>query len=758
MHHGCTNLVLSKLVLLVVAIMWKEGVCEVIANSSQTSTETGLKPELYLLALAPYPDPGAPDNLKPLWDYGHALIPAARLAVELVNNRSDILSGYTVALIAGDSGCSELTTKGLFTYFQGVFYSGKRVLGVVGPACSSVAVQIGPLVVPERVAMVQVTIATSPTLTDRDKYPYTFLTIGSSKQFATVFLELMRINSWDRFGVLYDGLSTFHRDTLTSFSEELQLRNMTGALQYNSAIYHTYFPLQQMKDTHLRVFVILTGPRLARKLMCLALYNRNLFPTYQWIFIETTLEELNETTSFSYEQQDYSCSEHEVTYALEGSILLLYKLKTNRPDDPTVSGLTYSEYEELYRRKVEEYKIELNSSIPNQSYANAYYDAVWAVALALNASILPLNRTGVSLSDYQPGRSNITEVIRQQLIEVVDFNGVSGKITFDISTGQTLRSIDLFQVHGHQLCSIGVFSPNKTSAFDTNGSYIQDSFKTENAQISTSTFAVFLAISVLQLVAVAFVHAVNIYYRNYKSIKASSPCLNHLMFLGSYLLVVVLIELLVLGFSPPSGHTFGGILCSSVLCFAHPGMSLILTTICVKLWRIYRIFVHSWKPGGYLYNRVLVVTVVLLILPVVIYCLVRISTNPLTLSSTETFQDYKGLPYIEVTVTCQYIWYDTVVLRLWEAILLGSALCLSILTRHVNQKFRTTRSTTALIYSLVLISCIGIPLYLMALLLSWDLDITYSIQYLMYNSVLFVCLLFGFVPPLIPLIREKLCH
>lgn len=754
-HRAAARYALTA-ILLVTSRLVEVGISQTIPNH-QIRAANAESETLYLLVLAPYPDTSVTVTLQPHWSGGAGLVPAARLAVELINDRDDLLSDYSLALVERDSGCNELNMKGLFAFTQEFFLNQRKILGIIGPACSGVAVQTGRLSRPDKATMVQVTIANSPVLTDRENFPYTFLTISSARESVLLILKLIEENGWKRVGVLYEALNVFHQALHETFVDELRKDNESSVLGFSFAVHDTYLPLQQMKDSHLRIFVLMLSPQLARKLMCAAHHdNHNFaFPTYQWILMARRLAEFRDSSvSVSHNGRTHSCSGDELVDAIEGSILEDYNLVTTKPNEPTVLGRTYKEYEKLYARKVEEHERELNICIPiSQSYANAYHDAVWAMALALNASIQPLTEYNLTLSDFQPGRRDIADIISQQFTTVVQFSGVSGEISFDNLTGCTHTPLKLFQVQDANETRINDYKTNSTLP---NGTFIQDTFEARHTEISVATFTVFLSITILMLIATVTLHSIHILKSKYPSVKASSPALNHFMFLGCYLLVLALTELLTLGFLPSLDDTFGMVLCNSVLGFSHLGTTLILATICAKMWRIYRIFVHSWKPGNYMCTKVLAVTIFFLVLPVIIYCLIRSFVNPLKLTHTEELSDGNGSPYIEDTTMCEYKWYDSVVMHIYEGLFLFFALYLSVLTRHVNLKnFQSTRSISSLIYSLVFIAAVISVLYRIAVLTSWPLDGIYSIQYLEFNCVLLVSLLFGLLPPILPLIRNK---
>ena len=112
-------------------------------NQEQTISEANLsdKSTIHFLVMAPYPD--CPP-FKPSWEIGPSLVPAAMVAKDHINRREDILKDYTIELIVDDSGC-DITSKGINTIIYHLFYSGKNVVGIIGPGCSEATLVTAPL-------------------------------------------------------------------------------------------------------------------------------------------------------------------------------------------------------------------------------------------------------------------------------------------------------------------------------------------------------------------------------------------------------------------------------------------------------------------------------------------------------------------------------------------------------------------------------------------------------------------------------------
>ena len=62
----------------------------------------------------------------------------------MINNRTDILPKYSLQLVDGDSGCG-FNEWATVTFVREVYHR-NDIIGVLGPACSIAATEIGELV------------------------------------------------------------------------------------------------------------------------------------------------------------------------------------------------------------------------------------------------------------------------------------------------------------------------------------------------------------------------------------------------------------------------------------------------------------------------------------------------------------------------------------------------------------------------------------------------------------------------------------
>ena len=140
---------------------------------------------------------------------------------------------------------------------------------------------------------------------------------------------------------------------------------------------------------------------------------------------------------FRYEGTVVNCTKNMlVNVALRKSILVNYKLLAEDPNATTVSGFTSAEYRRMYEQRVLERSSMHSSSlmlVPT-NWGAPLYDAVWAMALAMNKSLETLEKRNLSLANYHSGKPEITYQILNETYSL-DFRGVSGQINFDTNSG-----------------------------------------------------------------------------------------------------------------------------------------------------------------------------------------------------------------------------------------------------------------------------------------------------------------------------------
>ena len=289
------------------------------------------KTALYILALLPY------SNASPCryhsWDKGAGILPAAELAIEHINKKSDVLRLYQLHLISGDGGCN-VVSKTVVSFVKHVLSATQRVVGIVGPGCSASSIAVSSLASRNATALVTLHFGTVDALGNRTRYPYSFGILGSSRSYVKTIIALLQRNKWEDVSVLYHSKSLFFRSTFKEFRAKL-----SGNVSFFSAVSDTYIPLTEIREKLTRVILVFASPCFARKVMCMAYHKGLLYPTFQWVFLHGNLAEFTEALSFKYNQKVYQCTGDVILSAVKGSLMIRFRLSPTEKNTTTTFGL-----------------------------------------------------------------------------------------------------------------------------------------------------------------------------------------------------------------------------------------------------------------------------------------------------------------------------------------------------------------------------------------------------------------------------------
>ena len=718
-----------------------------VVSRSVGSSDSG--PTLYLLALAPFPsESGGP---APQYDAGPALIPAVKLAVEHINEQSDILKNYTLDYVVDRSGC-QLTETTLVSFTRHIIHSEKQFMGIIGPACSESTLTVGALATQNRANVVQIAPSAVSPLLDDPSFNNTFQVLGSAAECIDVWMGLMRARGWTRVGILYEDTRIFFPSIFDAFRKRIPEEQLVFSAGFNS---QRRIPLQEIKASQLRIVFVLASDSLSRQLLCLAFRMGFVYPTYQWIFYNRELPNLLQSTTFTYDNQEWNCSEYDMENATEGIVLNLYRL-ARRDDMITVANRTYAQYRQQY---LNETGSDISGLETELEYSNVYYDSVWALALSLNSSI-PFLKERLSTSQKEPTAS----VIRQKLLEV-DFEGMSGAIKFDNTTRASDRTIiDAFLITRNDSSGkhlIGFYDPTVAEMEILNDSgLINDAFNSRLNHIGLGVGIFLLLVSVAMILFIFILHLVNVIYKDESSLKANSPHLNHLIFSGCYILcilaiVVVLAEIFVPSMQNLNRATlvFYGVHCGVLSWCATMSYTLILGAVCAKQWRIYRIFfTFSNNLGSFLTDSSLIGLVCVLLLLDVIFNVIWNAVDPWMVFLSETFTGDAVI--VQLTCRAEHLltWITSAFIK--KGIVTLPAVSLAYLNRHVPRKaFRETKSINAFAYASTTISTIGAVNYI--ILLRQQSIWSFLVLCVMVFLNVLLCVFLFFLPPIIPLMKQK---
>ena len=716
---------------------------------------------IYFGLMLSYPDPLGRETLAAAFDDGHEIAPAAYLAIEQINNRSDILSDYQIEVIRLDGGCTvtERTVIGM----NRLACSCEPIVGIIGPSCGTSALTVGELTGRDQFSMVTIHYGEKSIFGDRTIFPFAFAMLGSNFITIQAFTELIMHNHWTRIALLYSEEDSDLGEV--SLGIENNIKGIEGyEIAFTSPIYETFIPLDAIPPSFARVIIVLASAESTLNTMCLAYHKGMIFPKYQWVFKERFDFDFSET-SVHYEGNEYYCSDENVTDSIFRSISLVWSAVA--PDNNRTNtdiGLTSTEYVHEYNKSRLEYMLQHGENSTLTDWARGFYDAVWSLAFALNSSLV---ETNMNLTQIVPGSKMLTQTLAEHMFNV-DFQGISGQVRFDNKTGSNIAGeLNIYQFGEEKMTTlVGLFTSGMLKMLNNSTAhFIKSTFDKRSVQVTIAIAVPFLIITVATLLVAIPIQIINIIYREHKTIKATSPNLNHIIFIGCYLTVFGNVLFIVTEGWQHTDNPQKSHLCNVIPWFIGVGTSMIIGTVCTKTWRLHRIYASSKRvvrlSPKLLSDPVLGGVVGVFVLIDIVICLVWVSVDPLTSTKTTKLQvsSDEKLPTIDETVTCESTWliYWSAVFIGYKCLITATAFVLAIFTRIKKKEFKTV-NVIVLAYLFAIAFGLGVPMYIIVSVINVGLSIRFTILCLLINTIVYICLFALFLPSIIPLIREKVFH
>lgn len=687
--------------------------CEAEHNDSICSPAT-----LSVLVLVPYPD----FRINSGWSHGLELLPAARIAAQEINNRSDMLPGYKLSLIEASSDTCGLPIASLglsnFVRYALSNRNNDKAIAVTGLACSTGTAAVSMIAGRPEVDLIQISMSNSPILRDKSKYKRLWHIIPSSTVFINTTLSLIRHFSWEKITILYSEGSILAEATADAFIKTLSNTSIqfeSIGIRSSRIFIHRALDLIQAESSRI-IFASVSSLDDLSHLMCEALARGLTWPCYSWIFQLFTYNELLIEQSF--------CPEELLSEAMNMSIMMNFRLE-NHENDVLVSGKTYGQFHEEYLRELQKLKSEdfvqqylsngYNYGDNGDLYANAMYDEIWALGLALNESLSDLKEIGLSLSEYSYNNTPITNILQKHLYDI-SFNGAVSKVSFRGKKHETDLPIHLHQIRNNASIHIGVYSlyGNNLSLWNISGiTFPLTHFNYEHSLIPFPVTVYLHVEACLIFVFTIITMSLMIYLWRTPEVRASSPILTMLIFCGAYMCLASS-TLAIIHQSNVIDPLIYTVLCNIIHRLSAYGTSLMITTVLVKLVRISHVFNHFGYTGKiwrdhYLFFFILLMS---LIIPGVIDIII-------TLTATGLFKHNSITQEGEHCSTCIIMSHCYISSFLvWKVFSIGLTLLpiislvpFSLCTRKVQlHNFKDTKKTLAFVFCTVLVSGLVTPL------------------------------------------------
>ena len=702
-------------------------------------TKTGEEPVLTLLNVLPFPDGRSSAG----FDGGHELVPAANLAVEQINNRSDLLAGYTLEAVAVDSepcGVSVIN-NGLVNTYAGLVDSGRLVVGVVGLFCAGVTDVVSSLATLPLFDRLQISGSTSSKHRDTVKFPRLYHTVSSSALYAEAVIKLMFEFGWERIGLVHDSNGVEFQTTAEDFA-----KLVTNISNFELAATVTIVgSLPQVSESLIRerakvVFLPVTAS-LAAGILCQAFMNNAVWPHFVYIFSDQSVNAILKSET--------SCSHGEMITGIEGVLLLNIRTEAD-PNTVLFSGLKYEEYWNEYFRQLE---LQQDMTLDTQNtLANVAHDQIWAFSLALNNSLDLLHSVNRTIEDYPSTPTLISDIIEEQL-RSVRFQGAAGY--FELNDNQeTASSLSISQVQNGAPMLVGLFDPQQSDSimFFANISVIpDDKFEEVFAFLPLSVVIPMSLLVFFGFGFTTFILLLFVFFRNRPEIKASSQRLSIILFVACYMILGSSCTQIIIG-------TIGsgiGVVCNIDLWLVVLGINLINGTIFVRLLRVYYVFKVFGKTGRFWSDHYLILAILALTVFDVILLVIASIIDPLRVVRIETFLSSANPPFIEVTAVCdsEYFHYWVLMGLSYNGAILFASVVLAFRTRHIKRTdFKDTKKIVAYIYVSVFIFLFGVVVSFVLRVQFVSLHAAGTVAITSGFLIAFACQAFILAPKVIPLL------
>ena len=727
----------------------------VLAKDCPMTTTNGSLQPLYVLVLVPFPDsrPGSG------FDAGLSSLPGARIARDEINNHSDILEGYQIELIEGNAeACSRLTAPdGLVNLVEyGIEAKCSPVVAMAGLLCSSHTMELSRVTSRGQVSLIALAAANSPIFElESDRYPHLWRFLESASVFCEASLALMAKYDWRRISVVHSHGEIFFYHIALYFKWRLNQSDEfsigVDGNQKGSSLEAVKF----IKENQITVIALLVNPELAALILCTAYDEGLVYPHYIFLIFSLTHEIIIKRA------HGPNCVREKITAALRGHIATYSQ---DGHDDSSIildtTGEEYSHFEAKYSQEVDRVKNDyfkchgvqpqlLESIVP----ATVLYDQLWSLALAINRSLPELERIDMSLTHYYTTQQQVVHIIENHLSNL-SFQGASGHIQFDSKRGVSTPVHFFVSSESGQVRRVGVYDPKNTADFhiDINSSDLpRDHLPIQYNVLPLSWTVVAYVLSCAVALFTTVVLVLYLYYRDHKEVKATSPYLSILVFIGCYLLcLAAAVEATIVGFVFSS--RFLTLIVSLGVLLLVNGFGLILLTIFINMFRIY-FFFFSWTKvkrfKAILRSCSLFFIVLLLSVLPNLVTIILILVEPPQFKNSVIFKTNTMVYKIQASVAnIHFSYFFATYFGLFVIFILFFA----FRTRKLNYpNFKDTKKV--IMFTSIMIVCVGLsfPLYL-----SLSASGNEHLASLVYcTAVLFIatiCLMMLYVPKLPPAI------
>ncbi|KRY10597.1 Gamma-aminobutyric acid type B receptor subunit 2 [Trichinella patagoniensis] len=695
------------------------------------------------------------------------LRPAIDIALADINNHPCVLRGYNLTLINKDTQCKP--SMGMKSFFD-MMNEERKKLAIFGGACTRTN---------ELVAMaanfwhkVQLSYAENhPMFSSRD-----------SKDMYQTFYRIVpghRDQLQARIRFLHHFNWTKHMEAFTTAIERKHGVAILATHGFSSTKMNIREGLKHLKAKDARIIIGEFNVSLAAAVFCEA-YSQKLYgPEYVWI-----IPGYHQDYWWLSKTDQLPCSRFQLRKALEGHFALRFTVI--RSDTTRVwSDKTAAQYDAEYRAKCKPPHCQYSK------YHGYVYDGLWTIAQAAENLITTMMMRGKHFNPEQDLLDSDRDVMgawKLALMEAIDsleFEGVTVKVLEKYAFTKTNVS-DEFESYAFKviiqfsstLCNHFISTNVPDQSYTAVGEYdgAEDRFTLFGQRIiwqngsppadaiqeviirryvDYSVFYIMCSLVAICIMLAIALLTVNIYFRNHKFIKMSSPNVNNLIILGS---IMTYCSVILLGIDTNMVSELDySRMCTAkvwILCF---GFTLAFGSMFAKTWRVHSIFndIHLHKKAIKDYKLFLIVGVLLLIDVLILSTWLIIDPMQMAVKQLPTEKDERSNLLIKPTIEYCKTDYTVVFQALlygYKGIFLVLGCFLAWETRNVNvPALNDSKYIGMSVYNVVLVCGVGVAI---SFILQDQINECYIIISMFIIFCTTITLALVFVPKIVELMQN----
>ncbi|KAL4221901.1 G-protein coupled GABA receptor [Mactra antiquata] len=386
--------------------------------------------------------------------------------------------------------------------------------------------------------------SSSPTLSNRKRFPRFFRLALPDQKLNSARLDLMNEFSWKKVATINQALEFFSAviEDFVQSVEETDISIISQEIFVNDP----YQRVKNLKKHDARIIMTAMYEDKARQVLCAA-YQLGLYgPKIIWVFVGWYSANFWQTNL-----DNIDCTEEEMSAAAEGSFITgpVYK---NPVEERGLANITAQEFDERYFN----YPTYNPASKNYDFYAHQCYDHIWVAAKTLNCSITKIHEQGLKdLDQFTYTDSDLNDVIFE-CMSSTSLTGVSGRVVFSKSADPN-RVVKMERIQGQHIYlrfffldgvrqPIGLYRQDQTPKYFE---WIEGAIKwkdnviprdstyitMEEIKIPLTLYIPMITLSGIGLCLTVLFFVFNIVYRNNSYVKMSSPNINNVLLVGCVL-------------------------------------------------------------------------------------------------------------------------------------------------------------------------------------------------------------------------------